>query len=87
VVVTGEDTARPPEWWARGRSWTGQPGSLALKLLGQVHREERRDRPARFQVVLFDDCPARHAQFVSRVRIKDALIAIVVHEVQRCKTK
>ncbi|WP_437971141.1 AraC family transcriptional regulator [Sorangium sp. So ce260] len=55
-------TAGQGEWWARGRAWTARPGALALMLPGEVHREERRDGPARFQVVLFSDALVNEAR-------------------------
>jgi AraC-like DNA-binding protein len=50
------------EWWALGRTWSSQPGSVQLKLPGEVHRETRRDGPARFKVVLFEDAIVEHAR-------------------------
>jgi AraC-like DNA-binding protein len=50
------------EWWARGQTWSSRPGSLQLKLSGEVHRETRRDGPARFKVVLFEDALVEHAR-------------------------
>jgi AraC-like DNA-binding protein len=50
------------EWWARGQTWSSQPGSLQIKLAGEVHRETRRDGPARFKVVLFEDTLIEHAR-------------------------
>lgn len=50
------------EWWARGRVRRSEPGALQLKLPGEVHRELRRDGPARFQVVLFDDALVAEAR-------------------------
>ncbi|WP_433927066.1 helix-turn-helix domain-containing protein [Sorangium cellulosum] len=55
-------TAGQSEWRARGRTWTAKPGALALMLPGEVHREERRDGPARFQVVLFNDALVNEAR-------------------------
>ena len=52
------------EWWARGQTWSSQPGSLQLKLAHEVHRETRRDGPARFNVVLFEDALVDHARRV-----------------------
>ncbi|XXY45842.1 AraC family transcriptional regulator [Sorangium sp. So ce269] len=43
------------EYWARGKTWTSRPGTLQIKLQGEVHRDVRRDGPSRFQIVLFDD--------------------------------
>jgi hypothetical protein len=50
------------EWWARRQTWSSRPGSLQLKLPGEVHRETRRDGPARFKVVLFDEALVEHAR-------------------------
>jgi AraC-like DNA-binding protein len=50
------------EWWARGQTWSSRPGSLQLKLPGEVHRETRRDGPARFKVVLFEEEIVEHAR-------------------------
>jgi AraC-like DNA-binding protein len=50
------------EWWARGQTWSSRPGSLQLKLPGEVHRETRRDGPAQFKVVLFDEALVEHAR-------------------------
>jgi AraC-like DNA-binding protein len=50
------------EWWALGHTWASRPGSLQLKLPGEVHRETRRDGPARFKVVLFDDEIVEHGR-------------------------
>ncbi len=52
------------EWWARGQTWSSRPGSLQLKLADEVHRETRRDGPARFNVVLFEDALVEHARRV-----------------------
>lgn len=54
-VGTVQNYAGHCEWWARRRVWQSRPGTLQLKLPGEVHRELRRDGPARFQVVLFED--------------------------------
>ena len=54
-VATVTSEAGSCEWWARGKTWTSRPGTLQIKLPGEVHRELRRDGPSRFQVVLFDD--------------------------------
>jgi len=50
------------EWWARGHTWSSRPGSLQLKLPGEVHRETRRDGPAQFKVVLFEEALVEHAR-------------------------
>jgi AraC-like DNA-binding protein len=50
------------EWWARGQTWSSRPGSLQLKLPGEVHRETRRDGPAQFKVVLFEEALVEHAR-------------------------
>ena len=50
------------EWWARGQTWWSRPGSLQLKLPGEVHRETRRDGPAQFKVVLFEETLVEHAR-------------------------
>jgi AraC-like DNA-binding protein len=50
------------EWWARGQTWSSRPGSLQLKLPGEVHRETLRDGPARFKVVLFAEGLVEHAR-------------------------
>jgi AraC-like DNA-binding protein len=55
-------SAGSSEWWARGRTWSSRPGSLQLKLPGEVHRETRRDGPARFKVVLFEEAIVEHAR-------------------------
>jgi AraC-like DNA-binding protein len=52
------------EWWARGQTWSSRPGSLQLKLAGEVHRETRRDGPAQFKVVLFEEALVEHARRV-----------------------
>jgi AraC-like DNA-binding protein len=52
------------EWWARGQTWSSRPGSLQLKLPGEVHRETRRDGPAQFKVVLFEEALVAHARRV-----------------------
>ncbi|AUX42462.1 AraC family transcriptional regulator [Sorangium cellulosum] len=54
-VATVFNETGSSEWWARGNTWTSRPGTLQIKLPGEVHRELRRDGPSRFQVVLFDD--------------------------------
>ncbi len=48
-------------WWMRGRTHESGPGSLQLKLPGDVFRDVERDGPARFQVVLFDHSLVRPA--------------------------
>ena len=48
-------------WWTRGRLHESGPGSLQLKLPGEVYREVARDGPSRFQVVLFDPALLRRA--------------------------
>lgn len=48
-------------WWTRGRMHESGPGSLQLKIPGDVFRDVERDGPARFQVVLFDDALVRPA--------------------------
>ncbi len=50
------------EWWSHGQTWSSRPGSLQLKLPGEVHRETRRDGPARFKVVLFEEEIVEHAR-------------------------
>jgi len=40
------------EWWAQGRTWSGEPGSIQLKQPGDVHRDVAHDGPVTFQVVL-----------------------------------
>ena len=56
------NSAGKSEWWARGQTWSSRPGSLQLKLPGEVHRETRRDGPARFKVVLFEEEIVEHAR-------------------------
>src|ERR1700710_983565 len=50
------------EWWARGRTFSARPGSLPLKIPGEVHREKQRDGAAGFQVVVFDDALMNEAR-------------------------
>jgi AraC-like DNA-binding protein len=40
------------EWWARGRVWSGGPGTLELKQPGDIHRDLAHDGPVTFQVVV-----------------------------------
>nr|WP_242588929.1 AraC family transcriptional regulator [Corallococcus macrosporus] len=42
------------EWWGRGRVHASSPRTVDLKQPGEVHRDLRRDGPARFQVIAFD---------------------------------
>jgi AraC-like DNA-binding protein len=53
--ATVSSTRGSCEWWARGRTFSSRPGSLQLKIPGEVHRERKRDGAARFRVVVFDD--------------------------------
>ncbi|MBZ4336353.1 AraC family transcriptional regulator [Corallococcus sp. AS-1-12] len=43
------------EWWGRGRVHASSPRTVDLKQMGEVHRDLRRDGPARFQVIAFDE--------------------------------
>ena len=40
------------EWWARGKVWNSQPGSIQLKRPGDVHRDLAHDGPITYQVIL-----------------------------------
>jgi AraC-like DNA-binding protein len=40
------------EWWAKGKLWSAEPGSIQLKQPGDVHRDVAHDGPITFQVVL-----------------------------------
>ncbi|NOK34769.1 helix-turn-helix transcriptional regulator [Corallococcus exercitus] len=42
------------EWWGRGKVHSSTPRTVDLKQPGEVHRDLRRDGPARFQSVAFD---------------------------------
>src|SRR5690606_24206023 len=61
-IATEQNYGGHSEWWAHGRVWKSRPGVLKLKLPGEVHRDLRRDGPARFQVVLFHDDLIREAR-------------------------
>ncbi len=52
-VATVQNYTGHSEWWAHGRVWSTRPGALQLKSPGDVHRELRRDGPARFQILLY----------------------------------
>lgn len=43
------------EWWGRGKVRSTTPQTVDLKQGGEVHRDLRRDGPARFQSVAFDE--------------------------------
>ncbi|QAT83307.1 AraC family transcriptional regulator [Corallococcus coralloides] len=43
------------EWWGRGKVHSSSPRTVDLKQMGEVHRDLRRDGPARFQVIAFDE--------------------------------
>nr|WP_253899786.1 AraC family transcriptional regulator [Corallococcus carmarthensis] len=43
------------EWWGRGKVRATTPRTVDLKQLGEVHRDLRRDGPARFQSIAFDE--------------------------------
>jgi AraC-like DNA-binding protein len=43
------------EWTVRGARWSGRPGTLGLKVPGELHADQARQGEARFQVVAFDD--------------------------------
>jgi AraC-like DNA-binding protein len=49
--------------WTRGRArWSTAPGTVALKIPGEVYAERARHGRARFQVVIFDDALVEHAR-------------------------
>ena len=50
------------EWWSRGKVRLTRPGTLDLKQQGQVYRDLRRDGPARFQVIAFDEALVAEAR-------------------------
>jgi hypothetical protein len=43
------------EWWSRGKVRRTGPGTLDIKPKGQVHRDLRREGPAHFQSIAFDE--------------------------------
>jgi AraC-like DNA-binding protein len=61
-LATLQATSGHCEWWARHRVWTTDPGSIQIKLPGEVHRDLRRDGPTRFDVVLFDSAIVESAR-------------------------
>lgn len=40
------------EWWAQGKVWSSEPGSIQLKRPGDVHRDIAHDGPITYQVIL-----------------------------------
>ncbi|WP_375757247.1 AraC family transcriptional regulator [Corallococcus exercitus] len=50
------------EWWGRGRVHSSSPRTVDLKQPGEVHRDLRRDGPARFQVIAFDESLVSNAR-------------------------
>lgn len=75
LAVVYNDTGRS-RWWSRGRLHESGPGSLQLKLPGEVYREVERDGPSRFQVVLFEHAlvePALQAADLDAIGEPDTL--------------
>lgn len=50
------------EWTLRGRHHVSRPGTLDLKVPGEVHQENARRGAARLQVVVFDDAIVEEAR-------------------------
>jgi AraC-like DNA-binding protein len=61
VMVTQQGRS---EWWGRGKVHASSPRTVDLKQMGEVHRDLRRDGPARFQVVAFDESIVEEARDV-----------------------
>jgi len=50
------------EWSVRGAHWSARPGSLGVKIPGEVYREHARRGLSRFQVVVFEDALVEKAR-------------------------
>jgi AraC-like DNA-binding protein len=48
------------QWWAQGKLWSGQAGSIQLKQPGDVHRDVAHDGLVTFQVVLLSESDFEH---------------------------
>ncbi|MFI5298152.1 MAG: helix-turn-helix domain-containing protein [Polyangiales bacterium] len=58
------------EWWARGKVWSGAPGSIHVKEPGDVHRDLALDGPVTFTAVMLPTSD------VERVRDEGKVIAM-----------
>ena len=67
--VIGRTERGRSEWWAQGKVWNSEPGSIQLKRPGDVHRDIAHDGPITYQVILL---PATELE---RVRDEGKVIA------------
>lgn len=50
------------EWWARGKVWRGEPGSIQVKEPGDVHRDLAHDGPLIFTAIVLPSADVERAR-------------------------
>ncbi|MEO8702763.1 MAG: AraC family transcriptional regulator [Kofleriaceae bacterium] len=62
-------------WWAQGQVWTSGPGSIQLKLPGDVHRDLAHDGPITLQVVVLPSSDFERVRAEAKVAVHPNLAA------------